>query len=206
MDERSRKQLDELKRRLRKKFQNMAEPMDKVEYTRENYDQRYPNGKVATPIGERQLRGDQFVKLGTRDNGKRKKYIGGMAQTYNDPIAIIQEDRMGKKSKIFGKSFDNLSNEQILMNVVNHKNKGVSTHERELNNFLNKIKSPSDLVYEKPTRKDCCNDREAVIDRPADRTAGILDSSLPADARLPTNIPQTNPIVNGKKDKDLRKE
>jgi hypothetical protein len=38
-----------LKKRLKRKFVEMAEIMKQVDYTRENYDQLFPNSKVSTP-------------------------------------------------------------------------------------------------------------------------------------------------------------
>jgi len=44
--------LEFLKERLKRKFDQLAEPMKQVEYTRENYDKLFPDNKVLTPIGE----------------------------------------------------------------------------------------------------------------------------------------------------------
>jgi len=51
-----------LKKRLKRKFEEMAEPMNQLEYTRENYDKLFPDNKVSTPIGEVILRRDQYIK------------------------------------------------------------------------------------------------------------------------------------------------
>jgi hypothetical protein len=188
-------ELNRIKKRLNRKFTDMAEPMDKVEYTRENYDRLFPYNKVSTPIGEKELRHDQFEKL---DRKKRKEYLGGMKQTYNDPIAIISLNRKGEQSKLLGKSFnDNLPENKILMSAINKKNKGVTTHDRDINNFLNKIKKPADLLYEKQISGD--------VDTAGNDTY-VRDLAITGDTQSPTNIPQTTPKVNGKNDKNLRKE
>jgi len=93
------------------------------------------------------MRGDQFKKL---ERKGRQNLLGAMCQTLSDPIAVINEDRKGKKSKLFSKSF--LGNKKPIMSVIiddKGKNTAVSTHERELNNIINKIKKPADLLYEK---------------------------------------------------------
>jgi hypothetical protein len=145
--------LERLKNRLREKFANLAGPMDVVEYTRENYDKLFPDGKVSTPIGEVKLGGHQFEKLG---NNQRRHLLGPMYQVLTDPIAVINEDREGEKAKIFSKSFENNSGEKmktVVSVVPNIKgtNVSISTHEKELNNILSKIKKAADLVYEKPS-------------------------------------------------------
>jgi len=142
MDE---KNLGFLKKRLKNKFVEMAEPMKQIEYTRENYEKLFPNNKVKTPLGEIQLRDDQFNKLNRR---KREEFLGAVYQIYTDPIAIIEEERDGKIYQIFGKSFKELSEKKIIMSVIDD-GYGVTTHRRPINNFLNKIKKPADLLYEK---------------------------------------------------------
>jgi hypothetical protein len=141
--------LERLKNRLREKFANLAEPMNQVEYTRENYDKLFPDGKVSTPIGGVEMREDQFDKL----NRKKRKYLlGAMHQTYTDPITVINENRDGEISKIFGKSFNELGKSTIIEAVTadrDGKTVCKSTHIRGTNNYLNKIKKSADLLYEK---------------------------------------------------------
>ena len=142
-----------IKSRLEKKFKDMSVPMDKVEYTQEKYDKLFPNGKVNTPIGDFTLEKKQFKKL---ENKKRKEYLGGMLQTYKDPIAIIHKlDKNGKPSKLFGKSFNELlPYNKILASAINHKNEGITTHNRDQNDFLGNLKKPSDLLFEKQNKGD----------------------------------------------------
>jgi len=137
--------LESLKKRLKNKFIEMAEPMRQVEYTRENYEKLFPNNKVITPLGEIRLRDDQFNKLNRR---KREEFLGATHQIYTDPIAVIKEERDGKIYQIFGKSFKDLSEKKIIMSVIDD-GYGVTAHRRPINNFLNKIKKPADLLYEK---------------------------------------------------------
>jgi hypothetical protein len=137
------------KDRLRKNLANMAEPMNQVEYTRENYDRLFPEGKINTPLGEIKMRGDQFKKL---ERKGRQNLLGAMHQTYTDPITVINENRNGEISKIFGKSFNELGKGTIIEAVTTDrdgKTIGKSTHIRGTNNYLNKIKKSADLLYEK---------------------------------------------------------
>ena len=185
----------ELKDRLRGKFDNMSVPMDKVKYSRKNYDALFPNGKVSTPLGQRNLRGDQFAKLGRKDKGMRRKYMGGMAQTYNDPIAIINAKRDGEEFEYFGKSFNNLPKNEIMLPVAETikkgKNKGqkqgITTHPRGLNYLLEQIKSPSNLVYKKPDGGTANMDNNPV------RPAGTdVENNI---SRLSKNVLQVPPDV-----------
>jgi len=146
------KELECLKERLKNKFVEMAEPMKQVGYTYKNYNRFFPNGMVSTPIGEVALRNDQFNKLKRK---MRQNLLSAMYQTLTDPIIIINEDRKGEKAKLFAKSF--LKNKKPIVSVVIYEkgiNTAISTHDRKLNNILNKIKNPADLLYEKQTNGD----------------------------------------------------
>ncbi|WP_461248831.1 hypothetical protein, partial [Treponema sp. R6D11] len=94
--------LDSLKKRLKRKFVEMAEPMKQVDYTRENYNKLFSNNKVLTPIGEVNMGKHQFEKLKTND---RENLLGAMYQTLTNPIAIINKDDNGKKAQLYSKSF-----------------------------------------------------------------------------------------------------
>jgi len=146
------KELEFIKERLKNKFTEMAEPMKQVDYTCENYDRFFPKSMVSTPIGEIALRNDQFNKLKRKG---RQNLLSAMYQTLTDPIVIINENRKGEKAKLFVKSF--LQNKKPIVSVIIYKkgiNTAISTHDRKLNNILNKIKKPADLLYEKQTNGD----------------------------------------------------
>lgn len=180
-----------LKNGLREKFINMAEPMNRVTYKRKNYDKLFPDGKADTPKGEIKLRRDQYSKPGSRDGGNRKRFLGGMEQTYKDPIAIIGEEKNGKLFKLFGKSFTNFPKNKALVSVVDDKNTGITTHPKGIDDFLGKINSPENLLYEKQENGAPYNDQSIK-----GRAAGN-------DTQLPINIPQIPPVVNGEiKDKE----
>ncbi|MDR1870120.1 MAG: hypothetical protein LBQ82_09070 [Treponema sp.] len=171
-------EVEEIKDRLRKKFADMAEPMNYVEYSRENYDKLFPNSKISTPLGEVSLGGHQFEKLG---NNERKHLLGSMYQVLTDPIVVINEDRDGEKAKVFSKSFENDSSKKMktVVSVVPNirgTNVSISTHEKDLNNVLCKIKKVADVVYEKPDN---------------DRTAG--DTANIDNIQLPNNLPHSPP-------------
>jgi len=147
MDEEKRPEdLDFLKERLKDKFDELAEPMNQVEYTRENYDRLFPESKVSTPIGEINLGGHQFEKLFRE---KRQKYLGAMYQTLTDAIAVINEKDNRGEAQLFSKSFRNYPKklEGIISVIVDIAGKkvSISTHPRSVNNIINKKGRRSDL-------------------------------------------------------------
>jgi len=186
MDDKKRlEQLNFLKERLKRKFDELAESMNQVEYTRENYDKYFPNSVVSTPIGKITLRNDQFKKLNRK---RRQNLLGAMHQTLTDPIAIINENRKGEKVKLFSKSF--LDSKKPIVSVVTNekgKNTAISTHDRKLNNILNKIKKPADLIFEKQTNGDM---------GPAGDDSYSLNLAISDDTQSINNIPQSPSNVN----------
>jgi len=176
--------LDFLKKRLKRKFAEMEEPMKQIEFTRKNYDKLFPDNKVSTPIGKITLRNDQFKKLKIK---KRQNLLGAMHQTLTDPIAIINEDRKGEKAKLFSKSF--LENKKPIVSVVikeKDKNTVISTHDRKINNILNKIKKPADLIFEKQTNG---------VMGPAGDDSYSLNLAVSGDTQSTINLPQIPPNV-----------
>ena len=144
-------EIDILKEHLIKKLKRMAVPMVQVEFSRENYNNLFPDSKVTTPIGVIKLGGHQFKKL---ESEKRQEYLGGMYQTLTDPVTITnQEDQKGK-AKIFSKSFIHKSKEKdgIISVIVDigGQNVSISTHPRKLKKIIEEIKKTADLIYEKP--------------------------------------------------------
>ena len=171
--------VEETKDRLRKKFADMAEPMNSVEYTQENYVKLFPDSKVSTPIGWIKLGGHQFEKLKVNE---RENLLGAMHQTLTDPIVIINE--VEKRAFLFSKSFRNdLEKIKGVMSVVvdmNGTKVAISTHRRKPSNIINKIKKVADVAYEKPDN---------------DRTAGNdpMNLVISDDTQSSITIPQPSP-------------
>lgn len=179
--------LENLKSRLKMKFEKMAVPMDETEFTRENYDKFFPDSKVLTPVGEVKLGGHQFLKLEAR---KRQHLLGAMHQTLTDPVVIIYVSE--RKTLLFSGSFFDSSNKlKIVISVViaiNGTKVSISTHTKDLNNIINKIKKDADLIYEKPD-----NVRTA-----GNGTTALANKSI-SDTQLNNNLPQIPENVNNKK-------
>jgi len=178
MDEKERlEKVDFLKKRLKRKFVEMEEPMKQIEFTRENYKKLFPDNRVTTPIGNIKIGEHQYEKL---EREKRQKYLGAMYQTLTDPIAIInQEDDRGK-AQLFSKSFEHKPKKKdSVISVVadiDGENVSISTHPKQLEKVVEVIKKVADLIYEKPDR---------------DQTAGNDSKNLAIsdDTQLTNNIP-----------------
>lgn len=81
---------------------NPTEPRLNVDYTRENYNKLFPEGKTETPIGDVKLGAHQFERL---DLKKRTDCLGLLAQTLKHPTVIIDEtDDQGRQTKVWIKS------------------------------------------------------------------------------------------------------
>ncbi|GMO40740.1 MAG: hypothetical protein Ta2F_16740 [Termitinemataceae bacterium] len=91
---------------IAEKFEKMAVPMDKVEYTPEEYRRLFPRNEVQTPIGTFKMGKDFFDKLGRKDEGARKELLGASFQTLTDPLIIIRETKDGITSDVYIKSFN----------------------------------------------------------------------------------------------------
>jgi len=140
-------ELEILRKRIAEKLKNEATPMNYVSYNRKNYNNLFPNNETETPIGKIQLREDQYSKL---NNRTRRHLLKTMHEVYSVPTAIINENRDGEQFKLFGKSYiKGTPKNTVVVGVVNDKNKGKTTHYRRINNFVNNIKNPTDLLYEK---------------------------------------------------------
>ena len=197
MDKKERQEkLKFLKKRLKRKFVEMAEPMNQLDYTRENYDRLFPDSKISTPIGYVNLGKHQFEKLKEND---RENLLGAMYQTLLDPIVVINENDNGKKAQLYSKSFKNA--EEKLKGVISvvvdidGTNVAISTHRRDPNNIINKIKKTADLLYEKQI-----GDVGTAGTDPYSLNLAISDDTQSLDRTLPThsNVPQTTTNVNGK--------
>ena len=193
MGEKELNEINFLKKSLKKKFIESAEPMNQVDYTLENYNKLFPGGKVSTPIGEISLGKHQFEKLKAYD---RKNLLGAMHQTLTDPIAVINENDNRGKAQLFSKSFKNGKEKikVVLSAIANIKgdNISISTHRRNINNIINKIKKPADLLYEKQTSG---NVGTAGTDSYSPNLAisgdtQSTDKEIPINSNIPQNVPK----------------
>ena len=178
--------------RLKGKYKSMAEPIESLEYSKENYDKLFPKSEVDTPIGKVTLRNDQFEKLRKKENEGREDLLAPMNRTLRDPITIRnQQDNRGK-TFLFDKSFKNEQEkvkmiQSVVMDIKGRK-VGISTHQKDMNNILNKINGTEDVIYEKSSSS-------AHIGPKSDSSDGYMPSG-PGKVNL-THLPETISPIGG---------
>jgi len=144
--------IEDIINRITKKLESMAVPIDEREFSIKEYRNVFPQGTVATPIGEVKIGKNQFSKLAEKDYGKRQGLIGAMHQTLSDPIAIIQEEEEGRKAYIFIKSFRIDEKTSYIISVVvtiEGEKVAISTYKRKKREVISKIKKAGVMTYEK---------------------------------------------------------
>jgi hypothetical protein len=140
--------------RITVKLESMAVPMDKREFTIEEYRRVFPQGTVKTPLGEVRIGQNQFSKLAEKDGGNRRALIGAMQQTLSDPIIIIEEKKDDRAAYVFIKSFNSDEDQKISIIVsvvvtINSNKVAISTYKRKKREVLNKIKMADVVAFEK---------------------------------------------------------
>jgi hypothetical protein len=82
--------------------------------------------------------------------------LGAIYQTLSDPVIIFTSKKEEQKAELFVKSFKKEKGvDAVISVVIDHYDDvkpikvSISTHKKNVNNILNKIKSPDDIVYEK---------------------------------------------------------
>jgi hypothetical protein len=129
--------------------------MDVRDFSIKEYREVFPQGTIKTPIGEVKIGKNQFTKMAEKDNGKRRGLIGAMQQTLADPIAVIQEEKDGRKAYVFIKSFKNTEDSRkpdLIISVVvtiEGAKVAISTYKRKWREVMNKIKKAGVIAYEK---------------------------------------------------------
>ena len=124
-----------------------AEPLVEVDFSKANYDRLFPFGIVQTPLEKVKLGENQFEKLDSKD---RKRFLLATFQTLATPDLVIDEEREGKHSHNYIKSFVFDEKTKTIQDVVvniNGENVSITAHPRDINNIVNKIKMPDQLVY-----------------------------------------------------------
>lgn len=142
----------ELHSALKSALQEVAVPLEKVDFTRDNYNKLFPYSKIETPIESVKMEEHQFEKLEAK---QREFILKATHDTLSNPDVIIDEKRKNvfgeeEKSHLYAKSFlinDKVHGIQSVVVSIDNENISISTHERDINNFINKIKKPDQLLY-----------------------------------------------------------
>ena len=132
---------------IKESLAQKAEPLVEVDFSKANYDMLFPRAIVQTPLETVKLGENQFEKLDAKD---RKRFLLATFQTLATPDLVIDEEREGKHSHNYIKSFVFDEKTKTIQDVVvniNGENVSITAHPRDINNIVNKIKMPDQLVY-----------------------------------------------------------
>ena len=135
--------VEQIKNALKEDFKNKAIEKPQIEYSRENYDKLFPRGNIKTPIGHVKLGENQYEKLKAKS---REDLLGVVAETLKNPLVIINENGSHIYAKSFVESGKTKSYQSVVIKI-DGKDISISTHQRDTNNILNKIKKAEDVIY-----------------------------------------------------------
>ncbi len=124
-----------------------AVPLVEIDFSKVNYDRLFPRAIVQTPLETVKLGENQFEKLDAKD---RKRFLLATFQTLATPDLVIDEERNGNHSHNYIKSFVFDEKTKAVQDVVvniSGENISITAHPRDINNVVNKIKMPDQLVY-----------------------------------------------------------
>jgi len=117
-----------------------------VEYSKDEYNRLFPEGTAQTPLGAVKMGRDQFAKLGRKDGGSRRSYIGAAYQTLTDPLVILKEGT----DYVYIKSFTTDKGVSTFMSVEKDNADGrfvVTNYMRHKGEVINKIKRADSIAY-----------------------------------------------------------
>lgn len=146
------KDIDELKSSLKDSLRKIAKPIKQIDFTRENYNMLFPYSRIETPLEEVKLGEHQFEKLEAKE---RQSILQAVYDTLKTPDVVINEARQSvfgdfNTAHLYAKSFEINGKNKAVQSVVvaiEDENVSISTHERDINNLVNKIKMPEQLIY-----------------------------------------------------------
>lgn len=143
---------EELREGMKYALNEVAQPLPKIDFTRENYNKLFPYSKIDTPIETVKIGAHQFEKLEEKD---RKKLLQAVHDVLSNPDVIINEEKKSvfgdtENSHIYAKSYVINENTKAVQSVVvniEDEYVSISTHKRDISNVVNKIKKPDQLLF-----------------------------------------------------------
>ncbi|MCR4714275.1 MAG: YifB family Mg chelatase-like AAA ATPase [Treponemataceae bacterium] len=202
--------LDSLKNCLKDALNETARPLSDIPFTRENYNKLFPYSMIDTPVEKVKLGEHQFEKLNANE---RQSILQAVYDTLKIPDLVINEERQSvfgdmNAAHIYAKSFvmngKNKAVQSVVVSIENE-NVSISTHERDINNVVNKIKKPDQLIYvsdeigqmiERTTGKQLVTvnpTREDVLNVPPLKTiSNSYEKSTPFPPQHEEHVPASN--------------
>ncbi len=143
---------EELREGVKYALNEVAQPLPKIDFTRENYNKLFPYSKIDTPIETVKIGAHQFEKLEEKD---RKTLLQAVHDVLSNPDVIINEEKKSvfgdtENSHIYAKSYVINENTKAVQSVVvniEDEYVSISTHKRDISNVVNKIKKPDQLLF-----------------------------------------------------------
>ena len=185
-------QTEELRKALKTALNESTKSLETIPFTRENYNKLFPYSRIDTPIENVKLGEHQFEKL---DSKERQMILKAVYEALNNPDVVINEMRKTvfddeKPAHIYAKSFEIDGKNKAIQSVVvdiENENVSISTHERDINNVINKIKKPEQLIY---TSEEIGLKIERITGK---QLVTVNQTRVNDKIESPkTNIPQTN--------------
>ncbi len=144
--------IEELKNHLKTALTEIAEPLPVIDFTRDNYENLFPRSRIETPIENVKIGAHQFEKLEAKN---RQRLLGAVYETLALPDIVINEERkniFGEQEQVHSYLKSYIINEktraiQSVIVSIEDDNVSISTHERDINNAVNKIKTPDQLLF-----------------------------------------------------------
>ncbi|WP_296012043.1 PBECR2 nuclease fold domain-containing protein [uncultured Treponema sp.] len=194
------KDIDELKNSLKDSLRQIAKPIRQIDFTRENYNMLFPYSRIKTPLEEVKLDEHQFEKLEAKE---RQSILQAVHDTLKTPDIVINETRQSvfgdfNTAHLYAKSFEINGKNKAVQSVVvaiEDENVSISTHERDINNLVNKIKMPEQLIY-------ASDEIGQVIERATGRQLVTVN---PTRANGKTEPPRENITQNNEKSTSAEK-
>ena len=140
------------KEKIKEALYQIAVPLVEIDFSRNNFNRLFPRSRIETPVETVKIGAHQFEKLEKKD---RTKFLSAAYETLSSPHIVIRED----KTNVFGERES--SHLYVRSYIINEKRKAVqtvvvgiedfnvaiSTHPRDINNIINKIKTPDQLLF-----------------------------------------------------------
>ena len=190
------KDVSELTDALKSALKEVAEPLKEIEFSRENYNALFPYSKVESPIETVKLGDHQFEKLEARH---RKFILNAAHGTLHSPDLIINETKKNafgedEDSHIYAKSYlfdDKVHGIQSVVVSIDDENVSISSHIREINNIVNKIKKPDQLLFAAAKVR-------LLVERTTGKKLVTVNPTRESEyvKSLDSNIPQNESSVN----------
>lgn len=145
---------EQIKNELKPALYDSAIELKEIKFSRENFNKLFPLGFIQTPIETVKLGENQFTKLEVKN---REKYLDLVYQTLFNPSFIINEFRLKngieELSHNYIKSYKDdsiIEGFQSIIVTIDKENVSISSHNRNIDNLLSKIKIPEQLNYLNP--------------------------------------------------------